>query len=332
MKILITGVAGFIGSNYLKHHLKNNPKDLIIGIDKLTYAGNLKNIENESKNNNFIFIKEDICNQNSIQEIIEKYDIEKIINFAAESHVDNSIESPQIFTKTNVLGTQILLDSAKKIWYDSKKNTWKTNTKFIQISTDEVYGSLELNEKPFTENNLIDPHSPYSASKAAADMIVKSYYDTYKMPINITRCSNNFGPNQHEEKLIPKVIKNAINKKPIPVYGDGKQIRDWLYVEDHCKAIEMVLKNAKSGQIYNIGDQTEKTNIELIKTIINYLNKKDSNIDTDLIQYVKDRPGHDKRYAINSNKIKKDLNWQSSKNFDKNLYKTIDSYIKQYNI
>ncbi|ONN27375.1 dTDP-glucose 4,6-dehydratase [Thermosipho affectus] len=328
MTLLITGCAGFIGSNFVYYYLGKYKDRKIIGLDKLTYAGNLENLENLTKEQKkrFKFIKGDICNRELVEYIFEEYDIDGVINFAAESHVDRSIYEPQVFLKTNVLGTQTLLDVAKKYWYDGK--SWKSGKKFLQISTDEVYGSLGPTGY-FTEKTPLDPHSPYSASKASADLIVKAYHDTYKMPINITRCSNNYGPYQFPEKLIPLMIWNALNHKELPIYGDGRQIRDWLYVEDHCRAIDIVYEKGKIGEVYNIGGHNEKENIEIVKKIIEILREKtkDKKISESLIKHVKDRPGHDRRYGINPSKIKKELGWKPEIMFEEGIEKTIEWYL-----
>ena len=324
---LITGGAGFIGSNYI-HFLfeKYNNEVFIINIDDLTYAGNLNNLDKFKKRNNYKFIKGNICDSKLIDSIFLDYNIDYVVNFAAESHVDRSIKDPEIFIKTNVLGTQVLLNSAKKNW-ESQKGYFK-NKKFLQVSTDEVYGSLSKTGF-FTEKNPLDPHSPYSASKAAADLLVKSYYDTYNFPINITRCSNNYGEYQFPEKLIPLIIYNALNHKPLPIYGDGKQIRDWLYVKDHVEAVELVLRKAEIGEIYNIGGNNEKENIFIVKKIIKHLQSKldDKEISTDLIKHVKDRLGHDRRYAIDAGKIKKDLGWSPKVTFEDGIIYTINWYL-----
>ncbi|RDI90820.1 dTDP-glucose 4,6-dehydratase [Thermosipho africanus Ob7] len=328
MTILVTGCAGFIGSNFVYYYLEKYKVRKIIGLDKLTYAGNLENLEKLTyeQRKRFKFIKGDINNKELLEYIFEEYDIDGVINFAAESHVDRSIYDPQIFLKTNVLGTQSLLDVAKKYWY--KDGRWKEKKKFLQISTDEVYGSLGPTGY-FTEKTPLDPHSPYSASKASADLLVKAYHDTYKMPINITRCSNNYGPYQFPEKLIPLMIWNALNHKELPVYGDGKQIRDWLYVKDHCRAIDMVYEKGKVGEVYNIGGHNEKENIYIVKKIIEILREKtkDENINEGLIKHVKDRPGHDRRYAIDPTKIKEELGWEPEVMFDEGIGMTVEWYL-----
>jgi len=330
MKILVTGVAGFIGSNFLYYYLNKYPDREIIGVDKLTYAGNVENWSNLSKEEKkrFIFIKADINDFTLLKKLFKKFnDIKGIINFAAESHVDRSIENPKIFLQTNILGTHTLLEVCKEYWY--KKGEWVENIKFLQISTDEVYGSLGTTGF-FTEETPLDPHSPYSASKASADLIVKAYHDTFQMPVNITRCSNNYGPYQFPEKLIPLMINNAIQHKDLPIYGDGKQVRDWIYVLDHCKAVDLVFEKGKTGEIYNIGGQSERENINVVKNIIAYLRKKtkDEKINDSLIKFVKDRLGHDRRYAIDIKKIKNELNWKPETNFDDGLRLTIDWYLE----
>ena len=324
---LVTGGAGFIGSNYI-HYLfeKYNSDIFVINIDKLTYAGNLENLLGVDEKENYCFIKGDICDGEIISNIFNEYDIDYVVNFAAESHVDRSITDPEVFVRTNVLGTQTLLNIAKESWKEEKG--FKVDKKFLQISTDEVYGTLGK-EGYFTEQTPLDPHSPYSASKAGADMLVKAYCNTYGFPANITRCSNNYGSYQFPEKLIPLMIHNTINHKSLPIYGDGKQIRDWLYVKDHNIAIELVLINAKAGEIYNIGGHNEKENIFIVKTIISALSKAldDRAISEDLIMYVADRLGHDRRYAIDPSKIYKDLGWKPEVIFEEGIERTIKWYL-----
>lgn len=309
-KILVTGGAGFIGSNFIKYILNKYDNYKVINLDLLTYAGNLENLNDIKSNSNYEFIKGDICDSKLVDSIVLN-EINYIINFAAESHVDRSIEDPSIFVKTNVMGTQVLLDAAKKYSIE----------KYIQISTDEVYGTLG-EAGYFTEETPLAPNSPYSASKAGADLLVRAYHETFNLPINITRCSNNYGPNQHKEKLIPKIITNALENKKIPIYGDGQNVREWLYVEDHCSAIDAVLHKGKLGEIYNIGSNTELKNIDLVKMILDKLGK-----DYDLIEFVKDRLGHDRRYAIESNKIQSHLHWNSNIDFQKGIMKTVDWYL-----
>ena len=325
MTILVTGVAGFIGSNFVYYYLRKHKDRKIIGLDKLTYAGNLDNLSklSEEEKNRFTFIKGDINDRKLLEEIYSKYEIDGVINFAAESHVDRSIHDPGIFVKTNVLGTQTLLHVFKEHYDERKKQ------KFLHISTDEVYGALGPTGY-FTEETPLDPHSPYSASKASSDLIVKAYHDTYGLNTNITRCSNNYGPYQFPEKLIPLMIHNALNHKELPVYGDGKHVRDWLYVEDHCKAIDLVFEKGKSGEVYNIGGHNEKENIEIVKLIITYLQEKtkDKEINEGLIKHVKDRLGHDRRYAIDPTKIKDELGWEPETRFEDGIKKTIDWYLE----
>jgi dTDP-glucose 4,6-dehydratase len=324
-KILVTGGAGFIGSNFIKYMLSKYKEYKIINLDKLTYAGNLENLKDVENNPNYTFIKGDICDKELVEEIFSQ-DIDYVVNFAAESHVDRSIMDPEIFVKTNVLGMVTLLNAAKKAW--EQGDGFKEGKKFLQVSTDEVYGSLGETGY-FTETTPLDPHSPYSSSKAAADLIVKAYYDTYKMPVNITRCSNNYGPYQFPEKLIPLMINNCLNKKPLPVYGDGLNVRDWLYVEDHCKAIDLVLHKGKIGEVYNIGGNNERTNIEIVKMIVSYIHDNvDSSVDESLIKYVEDRKGHDRRYAIDATKIKEELGWYPETKFEDGIKKTIEWYLK----
>ncbi len=313
-KILVTGGAGFIGSNFVRMVLRDISDVLVVNLDKLTYAGNLENLGEYLENENHVFVKGNICDGELVSEVVKKYDVEFIVNFAAESHVDRSITGPSIFVETNITGTLKLLEAARD-------NNIK---RFLQVSTDEVYGSL--GEKGmFTEDNPIKPNSPYSASKAAADHMVIASEKTWGVPYNITRCSNNYGPYQFPEKMIPLMINNALNDKPLPVYGDGLHVRDWLYVEDHCKAIWEVLKKAEYGKIYNIGGNNEKANIDVVKTLLKILNKPES-----LIRYVKDRPGHDRRYAIDSSKIQNDLSWSPSVSFEEGIEKTIKWYLDNW--
>ena len=296
-KMLITGGAGFIGSNFIHYILSKYNDYQVINLDKLTYAANLDNLKDIEDNKNYRFIHGDIADQEFIFKLFENEKFDIVINFAAESHVDNSILNPQIFTITNILGTQVLLDACRK--YNIKR--------FHQVSTDEVYGELPLDDNSilFTEKTPLNPSSPYSASKASADMLVKSYYRTYSLPITISRCSNNYGPYQHLEKLIPLMISKAINNDNLPVYGNGLNVRDWLHVYDHCTAIDLIIHEGKIGEIYNIGGNNEKSNIDVVKIILKELGKSEK-----LIKYVNDRPGHDLRYAIDSTKIKTTLNWK----------------------
>lgn len=326
---LVTGGAGFIGSNFIYYMIKKYEDIKIINLDKLTYAGNLENLKTLEQNSNYAFVQGDICDKELLEKIFEENSIDYVVNFAAESHVDRSIKYPEIFVQTNVLGTVTLLNVAKKFWEEntSEGTGWKAGKKYLQVSTDEVYGSLGETGF-FVETTPLDPHSPYSSSKASADFMVKAYFDTYKMPVNITRCSNNYGPYQFPEKLIPLLINNCLNHKNLPVYGDGLNIRDWLYVEDHCKAIDMVINNGRLGEVYNVGGHNERTNIAIVKTVISYLNGKvDNSITEDLIAYVEDRKGHDRRYGIDPSKIKEELGWEPETCFEEGIKKTIDWYL-----
>ncbi|MBW9151351.1 dTDP-glucose 4,6-dehydratase [Clostridium estertheticum] len=318
---LVTGGAGFIGANFI-HYMLNKYSDIkIINLDKLTYAGNLENLKDVETNSNYTFVCGDICDKELAEKLFEDNDIDYVVNFAAESHVDRSIKEPEIFVKTNVLGTVNILNVAKNSW--EIPGGFKEGKKFMQVSTDEVYGSLG-DTGFFLETTPLDPHSPYSSSKTGADLMVKAYYDTYKMPVNTTRCSNNYGPYQFPEKLIPLLINNCLNHKNLPVYGDGMNIRDWLYVEDHCKAIDMVINGGRLGEVYNIGGHNERANIQIVKTIISYLNENvDKEITEKLISYVEDRLGHDKRYGIDPSKIKDELGWYPETTFEVGIKKTI---------
>ena len=324
--ILVTGGAGFIGSNFVKLMLEKYPEYKIINIDALTYAGNLENLEDIDSNPNYEFIKVDIRDREKVEEIFKNNEITSVVNFAAESHVDRSIEEPEVFLTTNIIGTQVLLDTAKKYWKvnpgDKYCKEYKPGVKFLQVSTDEVYGALGETGM-FVETMPLMPNSPYSASKASADMIVRAYNETFGMPVNITRCSNNYGPYQFPEKLIPLMINNCIKEKDLPVYGDGMQIRDWLHVSDHCSAIDTVLHKGRDGEVYNIGGNNEKANIEIIKLIIGTLGKSES-----LIKYVKDRPGHDRRYAIDNTKITTELGWEPAYTFEQGMKETIQWYLE----
>jgi dTDP-glucose 4,6-dehydratase len=322
---LVTGGAGFIGSNFVHYMLKKYSDIKIINVDKLTYAGNLENLKCVENDPNYSFVQADICDKEAIEKIFLENDIDYLVNFAAESHVDRSIREPEVFVNTNVLGTVNLLNLSKKYW--EKEDCFAEGKKFLQVSTDEVYGSLG-DTGYFTENTPLDPHSPYSSSKAAADLMVKAYSETYKMPVNITRCSNNYGPYQFPEKLIPLIINNCLNKRDLPVYGDGMNIRDWLYVEDHCKAIDMVINKGKLGDVYNIGGHNERTNIYIVKTIIEYVKDNvDSSVNEELIKYVEDRKGHDRRYGIDPAKIKDELGWEPETTFETGIKKTIQWYL-----
>jgi len=314
MQILITGAAGFIGANFVEYFTNKYPNYKLIILDKLTYAGNMENLRKVK--NKITFIEGDICDFDSVKKIFEDHKIEGVIHFAAESHVDNSIKEPFIFTKTNVLGTHTLLEVAKQVWGEGSKN------KFVHISTDEVYGTLG-EEGFFTEKSEIKPNSPYSASKASSDLIAKAYYETFKMNINVTNCSNNYGPYQHNEKLIPHMIMLAEKNQKLPVYGNGLNIRDWLYVEDHCEAIDLVFHKGKPGERYNIGGHNEKRNIEIVELILEKLGKS-----KELIQFVEDRKGHDYRYAIDASKMEKELGWKPKTKFEDGIKKTIQWYLE----
>lgn len=322
--VLVTGGAGFIGSNFVKYMLETYDYH-IINIDALTYAGNLENLADVEQNNRYTFIKADIRDREVLDKIFADYNIDTVVNFAAESHVDRSIEDPELFLSTNILGTQALLDTAKKYWKvnpaDKHCRLFKEGVKYLQVSTDEVYGTLGK-EGMFTETTPLAPNSPYSASKTGADLIVRAYHETFGMPINITRCSNNYGPYQFPEKLIPLMINNCLNDKELPVYGDGMQIRDWLHVKDHCTGIDTVLHKGKVGEVYNIGGNNEKANIEIVKLIISNLGKSE-----ELIKYVQDRPGHDRRYAIDNSKITRELGWSPSYTFEQGIKETIEWYL-----
>jgi dTDP-glucose 4,6-dehydratase len=311
MKILVTGGAGFIGANFILYWLNNHPADFIVNLDKLTYAGNLENLKSIEGNPNYKFIKGDICNIDTVREVLEGVDT--VVHFAAESHVDRSIMDPEQFVLTNVLGTQVLLEEAMQVKVE----------RFHHISTDEVFGALELDsEDKFNESTPYDPHSPYSASKAGSDHLVRAYYDTYGFPVTITNCSNNYGPYQFPEKMIPLAITNLLENKKIPVYGDGLYVRDWLYVEDHVKAIDLVLEKGKIGETYCVGGMANNvSNLDVAKKIVKLLGK-----DEDMIEFVKDRPGHDRRYAVDFSKIKDELGWEPKHSFDQWLEQTVSWY------
>lgn len=312
MKIFVTGGAGFIGSNFVYYMLKSHPDYDIVCLDALTYAGNLHTLSEAMKNPRFTFVKIDITDRDSVYRLFEEERPDIVVNFAAESHVDRSIVDPEVFLKTNILGTQVLMDACRK--YGIKR--------YHQVSTDEVYGDLPLDRPDlfFTETTPIHTSSPYSASKASADLLVFAYHRTYNLPVSISRCSNNYGPYHFPEKLIPLMITNIFNDKPLPVYGDGKNVRDWLYVEDHCSAIDLIIHNGRVGEIYNIGGHNEKTNLEVVQTIINTLGKGE-------IEFVTDRAGHDRRYAIDPTKIHNELGWLPKTSFEKGIKLTIDWYI-----
>jgi dTDP-glucose 4,6-dehydratase len=332
---LVTGGAGFIGSNYIHYMFRKYDNEIrIINVDKLTYAGNLENLKDLEGRDNYTFVKADICDKEAIRKIFAENDIDRVVHFAAESHVDRSIKNPEVFVQTNVLGTLVMLNAAKEAW-ELPDGTFKEGKKFLHVSTDEVYGSLpDDGTSYFYETTPYDPHSPYSASKASSDFIVKSYIDTYKFPANITNTSNNYGPYQFPEKLIPLIINNALAGKDLPVYGDGKNIRDWLYVDDHAKGIDMVQELGELGQKYNIGGHNERRNIQIIHTILDTLleilpddDPRKKNVSYDLIKYVEDRKGHDRRYAIAPDKIKKEIDWEPETCFEEGIKKTIKWYL-----
>ena len=315
MNIVVTGGAGFIGSNFIYYMLENRPNDKIICYDKLTYAGNLETLEPVQTNPNFVFVRGDITNREEVDKLFTEHKPDIIVNFAAESHVDRSIEDPESFLKTNIMGVNVLLDACKKFGIK----------RYHQVSTDEVYGDLPLDRPDlfFTEETNLHTSSPYSASKASADLLTMAYGRTYGIPITISRCSNNYGPYHFPEKLIPLMIINALNNKKLPVYGEGLNVRDWLYVEDHCSAIDLILNNGKPGEVYNVGGHNERANIEVVETILHILGKPES-----LIEHVTDRKGHDLRYAIDPTKIEEQLGWKPKTSFEDGINKTIDWYLE----
>ena len=326
-KILVTGGAGFIGSNFIQYIL-DHQKDqvLLVNLDALTYAGNLENLKAVEQDARYRFVKGDVRDKELVEQLFQKYDFDTVVHFAAESHVDRSITDPEVFLTTNILGTHTLLEAAKSAWKcepDNKHSKdYREGVRYLQVSTDEVYGALGKTAM-FTETTPLAPNSPYSASKASADMLVRAYYQTFGLPVNITRCSNNYGPYQFPEKLIPLMIHNARHDKPLPVYGDGMQIRDWLHVKDHCAAIAAVLEAGRPGEIYNIGGNNEKANLEIVRLILKELDKSE-----ELIQYVQDRPGHDRRYAIDNTKITTELGWRPAYTFEQGIHETILWYLQ----
>ena len=328
-RVLVTGGAGFIGSNFIHYVLRfREDVELLVNLDLLTYAGNLENLTSVEGNPRYRFVRGDIRDKNLVERLFCEYDFDTVVHFAAESHVDRSIVEPEIFLTTNIVGSQTLLDAAKRHWKTEPDNKYsreyRPGVRYLQVSTDEVYGALGRTGM-FQETTPISPNSPYSASKASADMVVRAYYQTYGMPVNITRCSNNYGPYQFPEKLIPLMIHNAQADKSLPVYGDGMQIRDWLHVHDHCSAIATVLDKGRAGEIYNIGGNNEKANIEIVRLILETLGKPES-----LITYVKDRPGHDRRYAIDNTKITTELGWSPSYTFENGMRETIQWYLNHH--
>jgi len=332
--ILVTGCAGFIGSNFVPYFLDKYKNYNIVNLDILTYAGDLNNLKECESNPNYKFIKGDICNRELVEFIFNEYDIQGVIHFAAESHVDNSIKNPGIFIETNVNGTFTLIDVAQKYWMNRPfeyKEEYR-GCRFHHISTDEVYGTLNETDL-FTEETPYAPNSPYSASKASSDMIVRSYQETYGLNTVITNCSNNYGPKQHNEKLIPTIIRKALANEPIPIYGDGKNIRDWLYVLDHCKGIDLVYHTGKEGNVYNIGGRNERTNLQIVDRICSILDEKvpQEKSYKELITFVEDRAGHDRRYAIDASKIENELGWLADEDFDSGILKTVEWYLEKYN-
>ena len=315
MTIIVTGGAGFIGGNFVYYELEKHPEDKIICFDALTYAGNMETLDEAMKNPQFVFVKGDIANRDDVDKLFNEHKPDIVVNFAAESHVDRSIENPGIFLQTNVLGTQVLMDACRK--YGIKR--------YHQVSTDEVYGDLPLDRPDmfFTEETPLHTSSPYSASKASADLLVMAYHRTYQLPVTISRCSNNYGPFHFPEKLIPLMIINALHDKKMPVYGEGINVRDWLYVKDHCSAIDLIIRNGKVGEVYNIGGHNERQNIQVVKTILKELNKPES-----LIEHVTDRKGHDRRYAIDASKLTNELGWKADENFASGIVKTVEWYLQ----
>ena len=332
---VVTGGAGFIGSNYIHYMFKKYGDEIrIINVDKLTYAGNLENLKDVENRDNYTFIKADVCDAEAINKIFEENDVQRVVHFAAESHVDRSIKNPTVFVETNVLGTLVMLNAAKAAW-ELPDGTFKPDHKFLHVSTDEVYGSLSNPNDYFYETTKYDPHSPYSSSKASSDFMVKAFMDTYKFPANITSGSNSYGPYQFPEKLIPLTINNALHGRKLPIYGDGKNIRDWLYVEDHAKGIDMVQEKGRLFETYNIGGHNERQNIQIVKTIIKTLQEllpdddpRKANVSEDLITYVTDRKGHDRRYAIAPDKIKAEVGWYPETCFEDGIKKTVKWYLE----
>lgn len=324
MNILVTGGAGFIGSNFIRWMKKNAPEHRIVNVDALTYAGNLESLRDIPQNEGYHFLRADIRDREKMNKIFSEYDITHVVNFAAESHVDRSIVDPELFLTTNVLGTQALLDVAKQHWKtapeDKYSRDYRDGVKFLQVSTDEVYGALRK-DGLFSESTPLAPNSPYSAAKASADLVCRAYHETYGLPLNITRCSNNYGPYQFPEKFIPLMIHNCMQGKPLPVYGDGMQIRDWLHVDDHCSALYTVLMRGKTGEVYNIGGNNERANLDIVRLIIRSLGAGE-----ELIRFVKDRPGHDRRYAIDNTKITTELGWAPTYTFEDGIAQTIAWY------
>lgn len=325
--ILVTGGAGFIGSNFIQYILECQKEDiLLVNLDALTYAGNLENLKAVEGDSRYRFVKGDVRDKELVARLFQEYDFDTVVHFAAESHVDRSIMEPEVFLTTNILGTHTLLETAKAYWKlrpnDKHSREYREGVRYLQVSTDEVYGALGSTGM-FTEITSLTPNSPYSVSKASGDMLVRVYYQTFGLPVNITRCSNNYGPYQFPEKLIPLMIHNAQHNKPLPVYGDGMQIRDWLHVKDHCAAIAAVLEKGRAGEIYNVGGNNEKANIEIVRLILRVIGKSE-----ELISYVRDRPGHDRRYAIDNTKITSELGWKPAYTFEQGIRETIQWYLQ----
>lgn len=325
---LVTGAAGFIGSNFVRMILKRYADVRIISYDKLTYAGNMDNLQNLENEDNHTFVQGDICDEAQVAKVLREHQVDTIVHFAAESHVDNSISGPRVFLETNIMGTFNLLDQAKRYWLD-ELNFDESTCRFHHVSTDEVYGTLSKDDPAFTETKAYEPNSPYSASKAGSDHIVRAYFHTYKLPVSVSNCSNNYGPYQHCEKLIPVVIKSCIDQKPIPVYGDGSNIRDWLYVEDHCDAIDCIIRNGSVGEVYNVGGKNEICNLDLIKVICQLMDRyRPENAPHEkLISFVEDRKGHDWRYAIDNSKMLNELQWEPSGDIERLFSETVEFYL-----
>ena len=325
-RVLVTGGAGFIGSNFVQYILNQKEIDLLVNLDLLTYAGNLENLKAVESDPRYHFVRGDVRDRDMVEKLFREYGFDTVVHFAAESHVDRSIVEPEIFLTTNIIGTQTLLDAAKRHWNlhpeDKHCREYKAGVRYLQVSTDEVYGALGRTGM-FTEATPLSPNSPYSASKASADMVVRAYYQTYGLPVNITRCSNNYGPYQFPEKLIPLMIHNALEDQPLPVYGDGMQIRDWLHVRDHCAAIATVLEKGHVGEVYNVGGNNEKANLEIVRLILKELGKPEN-----LITHIQDRPGHDRRYAIDNTKITTELGWKPAYTFEEGMKETIRWYLE----
>lgn len=334
--ILVTGGAGFIGSNFIVHYVTTHGSTKVVNLDALTYAGNPANLVEVQNHPNYVFEKGDICDRPFVEQLFEKYQFDGVFHFAAESHVDNSIEGPEAFIRTNVFGTFVLLDVARKNWMlePFKLKVGKESNRFLHVSTDEVYGSLGA-EGLFSETTAYAPNSPYSASKASSDFMVRSYFHTYGLNVVTTNCSNNYGPKQHKEKLIPTIIRKALAEQPIPIYGDGKNVRDWLYVLDHCKGIDLAFEKGRAGETYNIGGRNERNNNQIVDRICTLLDNAKPRANgksyKELITFVKDRAGHDKRYAIDASKIEGELGWQAEEVFDSGILKTINWYLKNLN-